>query len=197
MKCTIYLPYIDNRSNALTCPHGVDNPSESIYKVNMQTESIREVLDFVGKAERLGKYRPNTAAGLRAALRAMASSITTEDPDSLEHLRRNAEDILHRQVQRAGMAAHTFQTYAQRLQRVLGDFVAYGQDARQLVNWKPRHRDRRPTQDSGRQGGRVRTLAWSLRPDLVIEIELPLDFNAKDRTRLNQLLDLELKLRAE
>ncbi|MDI6756423.1 MAG: hypothetical protein QME32_00205 [Endomicrobiia bacterium] len=43
----------------------------------------------------------------------------------------------------------------------------------------------------------IRMLVWSLRPDLVIRIELPMDLNRNDITRLKKLIDLEAELISE
>lgn len=39
------------------------------------------------------------------------------------------------------------------------------------------------------------TVAWSLRQDLVVQVQLPMDLNQKDVVRFLKLLNLELEVR--
>jgi hypothetical protein len=166
----------------------------------MESESLRALKAFVRKAEKLGKYRSSTAAGLRAALRMVESGLTDADPDTTDYLVGHFEEILHRRAEKADLAPNTLQTYLQRAQRVASDWKAFGQHPKALLAWKPKHvvRSRRETSESpSPTTGRLRRLAWSLRPDMVVEVQLPADFNRQDRERLGKLLDLELELLSE
>jgi hypothetical protein len=164
----------------------------------MEFKTIQSLDAFVQRAEKLGKYRPGTAAGLRAALQALKAGLTTEEPDTEGYIQDRYEEILHRQVERAELAPNTLQTYLQRVGRVVQEFQLYGKNPKAMLAWTPKkvERTRRysPASSSKQADPRLRTLAWSLRPDLVIQVQLPADFNAKDRNRLQKLLDLELEV---
>jgi hypothetical protein len=165
----------------------------------MESKTLSALHRFTYKAEKLGKYRPGTAAGFRAALRALQEGLTLDDPDDPGYVSDHLEDILHRQVEKTELAPTTLHTYLQRVTRVLNDWRAYGQNPKALLNWHPKTVERRSRYQIARQAeeSRLKTLTWSLRPDLVIQLQLPIDFNTEDFARLRKFLELELELSHE
>ncbi len=178
--------------------------------------TIKAVRDFLDKAQKLGKYPRNTGAAMTAALRVVEEGLTDDEPQSLEYLLDHIEEIFHRQLQRLKLTGGSLQTYISRVRRLLTDFQKYGQDSKAMLAWKPKiiqrtSRDRNgPTSSEGplvfgevtagsqvigsTRDSRLRTHVWALRPDLMIQIQLPTDLTKKDVNLLQKRLELEADL---
>lgn len=180
-------------------------------------QMIGRMEDFIKKAERLGKYPSNTAIGMLSALKIVADRLTEDEPSELEHIGEHLDEIFHRQLNRLNLSGASIQAYISRVRRIIGDFKTYGQNPTAFHAWKPKKMQRvvknrtapsgqsedlstissGPLQSqiaSNQQNIGTRTLVWSLRPDMVIQIQLPIDLNRNDVARLKKLLDLEVEL---
>jgi hypothetical protein len=190
----------------------------------MRTKSLREsgtierLREFLSKTEKLGKYPRNTAVAMQSALRVVEEGLLPEEPDSPDYLVEHLEEIFNRQLKKLELSEGSLQAYIGRVRRVINDYQRYGLDPKALLAWKPKIKQRAskgrngssqaeeptpailplaPQLISGSTQTALRTLVWSLRPDLSIQIQLPADLNKKDVERLKKLLDLETELTPE
>lgn len=188
-------------------------------QVTEKEDWISRLNKFVNNAEKLGKYPASTAGGLRSVLKIVSEGLTDDEPTDLDYIVEHLDEIFHRQMDRLNLSSASLGVYISRANRIVSDFKKFGTDAKSLHAWKPQLTRRAiskrkterasgmndiashivpvqhfpmtsPTQN--RLG--VRTLQWSLRPDLVIQIQLPVDLNKNDVDRLKKLLDLECEL---
>lgn len=182
----------------------------------MTTQSIEQLREFINKAEKLGKYPRNTAVAMFSALKVVEEGLVDEEPADPHYLVEHLEEIFNRQLKRLNLTAGSLQAYMTRVRRAIKDFQKYGQDPKALHAWKPKIMQRAtkvrngsPQSEesapgasgffgsqivTGQKNTGLRTLVWSLRPDLLIQIQLPTDLNEDDVARLKKLLDLEVEL---
>lgn len=107
--------------------------------------NIELLQDFIKRAERNYKYKPNTAAGLAAGVKLFGTVMTDEE------LSRGTfpSDLLDEITQRVHVkfgnrySVDSLQTYKSRVNRVLTDFKKYGADARSMASWNPLTTQRR------------------------------------------------------
>ncbi len=181
------------------------------------SQVIKNLRDFIQKAEKAGKYPHNTAVAFLTALNLVEEGLLHDEPDEAKYIVEHLEEIYHRQMDRLNLSAASVQTYIARVKRALSDYQEYGTDAKAFYAWKPRivQRSSRPRakenlaesrEPSAQTEGaitqplntssdsRLKTLVWSLRPDVRIQIQLPADLNQKDVERLTKLLQLEAEL---
>jgi hypothetical protein len=180
--------------------------------------TIERLKEFLSKAEKLGKYPRNTAVAMQSALRVVEEGLLPEEPGSPEYLIEHLEEIFNRQLQKLELTEGSLQAYIGRVRRVINDYQKYGLDPKALLAWKPKIIQRAlkgrngslqaeesvlgmPPLSSqlapGSNKAALKTLLWSLRADLSIQIQLPVDLNKKDVERLKKLLDLETELTNE
>ena len=135
----------------------------------------------------------------------------------MEYIKEHINEIFHRQINRLNLSQESILTYIARVRRIISDFQTYGQDTKAFHAWKPTIRQRvvrsrtapsdqsehlsanslglpLPQLASSPKSINLRTLTWSLRSDLLIQIQLPVDLNKNDVVRLKKLLDLEAEL---
>jgi len=183
----------------------------------MKKQTIERLREFIKKAEKLGKYPRNSATTMVAALNVVEAGLVDDEPDTPEYLTEHLEEIFNRQLQRLNLSEGSLQAYMTRVRRVVNDFQTYGQDPKMLLAWRPKIVQRstkvrngssqiiedmtRGSQDvltsktvTGSKNTNLRSLVWSLRPDLSIQIQLPSDLNKGDVVRLKKHLDLEAEL---
>ena len=181
------------------------------------SQVINSLRDFIQKAEKAGKYPHNSAVGFLTAVNLVEEGLLPDEPDEPKYISEHLEEIYHRQMDKLNLSAASVQTYIARVKRALSDYQQYGLDAKAFYAWKPRilqrpsrsrakenHSESRedsaqtevarmsPPAASSESG--LRTLVWSLRPDVSIQIQLPTDLNQKDVERLTKLLRLEAEL---
>jgi len=186
--------------------------------IESSEQALKQLKEFVQKAEKLGKYPHNTAVGMLAAIKVVEDGLVPEEPITIDYLKGHLEEIFHRQVGRMNLTSQSMQTYISRVRRAFDDFEIYGRDPKALLAWKPKivqRASRLRSHDSKSEspiGGpadpylshaqqstlsgtaNLKTLVWSLRPNLNIQIQLPTDLNVRDVERLNKLLRLEAEL---
>lgn len=173
--------------------------------------------EFIKRAERLGKYSNNTASGMYSALKIVVEGVADDEPSDLAYVLEHLEEIFHRQLNKLNLSQASINTYIARVKRIISDFKIYGQDTKAFHAWKPKitRRDIRSRtttsdqvedlgatstgmssikDDGNLKNSALRTLTWSLRPNLLIQIQLPVDLNVNDVARLKKLLDLEAEL---
>ncbi len=187
-------------------------------QLEIKSGTIEQLKEFINKAEKLGKYPSNTAAAMFSASKVVEEGLLEDEPTELNYIVEHLEEIFHRQLKRSNLAPRSLQTYMGRVRRAISDFQIYGQDSKTLHSWKPKIVQRAikgrngparsedsainftgplPSQTvAGLKGTGLRTLVWSLRPDLAITVQLPVDLNKNDVERYKKLLDLELELTA-
>ncbi|MBI4823166.1 MAG: hypothetical protein HY805_02915 [Nitrospirae bacterium] len=175
-----------------------------------KVQIIGQLEEFVKKSEKLGKYPSSTAMSMLSVLKIVAEGLTDDEPSDLDYITEHLEEIFHRQMNHLQLSQASLGTYISRVRRIISDFKTYGQNIKAFHAWKPKLVQRvakrtqsealstvpsmpLPQQISSTQKN-MRTLVWSLRPDLVIQIQLPVDLNKNDVTRLKKLLDLEVEL---
>lgn len=182
-------------------------------------ETFEKLMEFVSKAEKLGKYPRNTAIATLAALKIVQKGLVDDEPDTTEYLVEHLEEIFNRKLNDMNLSSGSLQTYIARVKRAISDFQRYGQDPKTLLAWKPKIVQRTTKSRNGSpqpegilsnpQGSfstqtnvnlkntGLRTVVWSLRPDLTIQVQLPIDLNKRDVERLKKLLDLETELTSD
>ncbi|MCI0370798.1 MAG: hypothetical protein L0214_05340 [candidate division NC10 bacterium] len=182
------------------------------------SQVLKNLREFITKAEKLGKYPRNTVIGLLAAVRVVEEGLLPDEPDDPMYITEHLEEIYNRQMSKLNLTAASVETYIGRVKRALTDYHQYGSDPKAFLAWKPRIIQRAPrsrpkeTKPSPPEvatepaaataampaapanSNRLKMLVWSLRPDLNIQIQLPVDMNQKDVERLTKLLRLEAEL---
>lgn len=181
------------------------------------SQVIQKLREFIKKAEKLGKYPRNTAVGLLAAVKVVEEGLLPDEPDDPKYIADHLEEIYNRQINKLNLSAASVETYLGRVKRVLSDYDQYGSDSKAILAWRPRLIQRAPrsrskdkaapaAEPAGQFGtpasppaatmpnSGLKTLVWSLRPDVNIQIQLPVDINRKDVERLTKLLSLEAEL---
>lgn len=182
----------------------------------MSSQVIKNVRDFINRAEKLGKYPRNTAVGLIAAVKVIEEGLLPDEPDDARYITEHLEEIYHRQMDKHNLSSASVETYIRRVKRAFENYQEYGSDPKALYAWKPRTVQRAPrsrkdalpeSPQAVTQPGtatapppttlsdtKLKTLIWSLRPDLSIQIQLPVDLDQKDVKHLTKLLQLEAEL---
>jgi hypothetical protein len=181
-------------------------------------QDLKQLKEFVQKAEKLGKYPHNTSVGMLGAIKVVEDGLVPEEPSTMDYLNDHLEEVFHRQMDRINLTSQSVQTYIARVRRAIGDFESYGRDPKALLAWKPRvvQRASRSRKDDSKPeipiaspadsyllhaqqtalsgSANLKNLVWSLRHNLNIMIQLPTDLNVRDVERLNKLLRLEAEL---
>ncbi len=178
-------------------------------------QGVEQLIDFVEKAARLGKYPANTAGGIVSPLKIVSRGLTPEEPTDLDYISEHIDEIFHRQARILNLTSASLQVYIRRVRRVIRDFKQYGTDPKKFNAWRPaitRRVEKKAATMSNQADERsnasmprsqptdgqtdmwLRTLTWALRKDLLIQIQLPSDLNANDAARLKKLLDLEVEM---
>lgn len=181
-------------------------------EVRAKVDIIEALEQFIGEAERNGNYPPNTAGGIRAALRLLATVLDATQIESLSWLRSNLDGIFGRAYNknRASISAGSLQTYRARINTLLADYEKYGQNPRAMAGWrrKVRTQSKRNVgttdlssgdQDSKRVGlsdllsdfggPTMNRLELSLRPNAKAVVVIPSDLTADEARRIKMLID--------
>lgn len=183
----------------------------------MINHTIEALIKFIEKAERLGKYPRNTSQGYMAAIRLAIKGLTEDEPRTIEYLKGNAVELFSRQHD-LPLSPQSIPVYIARVRKVCSDYQQYGVDATKIYSWNRSKRERRNTKRPKEEpiatnntdndpsslntsfGGartavetKLYVVQWSLRSDLVVRLELPVDLNSYDVDKLKDSLDLELK----
>lgn len=101
--------------------------------------SIEQLQDFVHRALRNYKYKPNTATALQGALK-LFSSVMTEDELATEgFIKSRIEELAERLHTKYPQkySVDSLRVYKSRIARVITDFEKYGADAKSMASWNP------------------------------------------------------------
>jgi len=97
---------------------------------------IKDLYDFIERAEKNRKYVPNTALGLKAALRLFDAEANNEELGSIDKFKENIEQIYHGvSLKNKNMAASSLATYKARVLKVIQDYEKYGADPTKINTW--------------------------------------------------------------
>lgn len=101
--------------------------------------------DFIKRAERNYKYKPNTANALSGAVKLFATVMTedelSQDSFPVDKLDEIGERIHTKFVNK--YSVDSLQTYKSRINRVATDFKQYGADAKSMASWNPLTKQRK------------------------------------------------------
>lgn len=167
----------------------------------METKSVFELLQaFVERAEKMGKYPPNSAGVLKSTIKTAASLITDEEPREIGYLRDHAAEIFARSTTHSSAS---MQSYIGRLKRLIEDFESYGSPPSAMLNWKtvPRVATRRPRRGGANQSSgevvvgsadpvvaNTNVLSLALREGVKVRLELPPDLSSEEAERICALV---------
>lgn len=101
--------------------------------------NIEVLQDFIKRAERNYKYKPNTAAGLAASVKLFGTAMTDEELSKDVFPADMVDEITERIHVKFGdkYSVDSLQTYKSRMNRVAADFIRYGADAKSMASWNP------------------------------------------------------------
>lgn len=182
---------------------------------------ITDLLEFIQKATKLGKYNPNTGGGLLNAVKVAERGLTSDEPRDIEYLASHIEELFFRQKE-LNLSPQSQEVYFARVKRAADDYKKYGQDARSIYSWTPKNRVKKislkkPLNTKNEDqlfeedqqipqnkiieeslikeigGVKINVVTWRLRPGVLIKIELPEDLTKGDVERMKRLLDLEIE----
>jgi|GEM_PF-636991 len=107
--------------------------------------NIVTLQDFIKRAERNYKYKPNTAIALSSAVRLFASVMTEDELtqgtfpiDKLDEISERIHTKLPNKY-----SVDSLLTYKSRINRVASDFTNYGADAKSMASWNPLTKQRK------------------------------------------------------
>lgn len=99
-------------------------------------QNFQTLYEFIDRALKNRKYAPNTALGLKAALKLFEAEIHDEERDSVQKFKDNLEEIYHAVASKnKNVSADSLLTYKYRVVRVIGDYEKYGVDPTKMSTW--------------------------------------------------------------
>jgi hypothetical protein len=103
------------------------------------SKTVKELYEFIDRAEKSRKYPPATAQSLKAALRLFEAELNEDERNSVDLFKKNLEQIYHLVTVKNGktMSSNSLVTYKSRVNKVLNHFEKYGVDPTKMVNWNP------------------------------------------------------------
>ncbi len=167
---------------------------------------FQNLYDFVDRAVKSRKYPPNTAGGLKAALKLFEIDINTEERDSIEKFKFNLEQI-YRSVatKNKSVTAGSLSTYRSRVLKVLNDYEKYGVDPTKMANWSPKTKSIAPQkkindaspksaeesvfESTPSASTNIHRIELSLRPDTKFVVIVPRDITKAECTTIKGILD--------
>lgn len=101
--------------------------------------SLETLQDFIKRAERNYKYKPNTAAALANTLKLFAGVMTEDELSDGNFPSAKLDEIAERiHVKHPDKySVDSLLTYKSRINRVVRDFEKYGSDAKSMASWNP------------------------------------------------------------
>lgn len=105
---------------------------------------VQSLEEFLEAAERNRKYAPNTAYGIKAALKIFVQELTSEERESLDLFKERLDKIYQNvyNKNKTKVSAASLELYKWRLTKFLNDYQNYGIDPSKMVNWNPQRRMR-------------------------------------------------------
>lgn len=171
---------------------------------------LKDLVQFIDSAERIGNYPPNTAAGLKAAVRLAAKVLTEEEAASLDTFRDHLEQIFQRvfNKNKGRMSATSIGTYQRRVASLISDYDQYGRNASTMAMWKRKVRTVSPRRShnggaqlpsieeptvadmTGMGGGpSMNRQEISLRPNVKAILLVPADLTEAEAKRIKTFVD--------
>ena len=125
---------------------------------------VNELLEFVNVAERNGNYPPNTAGGMKAAIRAVSPVLTEQEASSLDTFREHLDPIFQRvfNKNKSRLSPISLGVYRRRIHTALSDYEQYGRNPQAMASWNRKVRTvrtRRSSQEPSQLGGGESKLA--------------------------------------
>ena len=170
--------------------------------------SIKDLNDFIDKAERSRKYPTSTAKGIKAAVRLFDAELNDEERGSLELFEQNIDQIYQSVFgKNKSLTVSSLATYKSRVLKAISDYKKYGVDATKMSNWQPKvvarakkpevkHDDVPMASDAsnGVQNNELvvpdgmTKLELALRPDTKFILIVPHDIRTSEVATLNAIL---------
>lgn len=98
---------------------------------------IKDLFEFIDRAERNRKYLPNTANNYRTPLKIIEGELSDEERSSVDLIKEHLDQILHFVYSKNPdkWSASSIEEYKRRLRRLIVDFEIYGNDPAKLASW--------------------------------------------------------------
>ncbi|MEJ7822495.1 MAG: hypothetical protein WKF85_09255 [Chitinophagaceae bacterium] len=180
-----------------------------------------DLIEFIQKATKLGKYNSNTGGGILNAVKAAEKGLSNDEPKEMDYLLSHMEELFYRQKD-INLSPQSLAVYFARIKKAVSDYKKYGSDAKAIYSWSPKPRTKKGTSTTSSQksednfdneeksagqnsannnesvikevgGIKLNVVTWRLRPGLLVKIELPEDLTKPDVERMKKLLDLEIE----
>lgn len=175
--------------------------------------TIKDIYEFIDRAERSRKYPTSTAQGLKAAIKLFESELNEEEKGSIDTIRQNLDQIYQSVFNKnKNFTAASLATYKSRVVKVINDYEKYGIDATKMSNWVPKvvNRVKRTTSATNKTGdgpatpspiqpendglsvavpANMHKIELALRPDAKFIIVVPRDLKEAEVTTLKSILD--------
>lgn len=171
--------------------------------------SIKDLNDFIDKAERSRKYPTSSAQGLKAAVKLFDTELNDEERASLDLFEQNIDQIYQSVFNKnKNLTVSSLATYKSRVLKAISDYKKYGTDATKMSNWQPKvvtrakrsgpKRDEVPTANDAPVGLQNNELAvpdgmtkleLALRPDMKFVLVVPYDLRASEVVTIKSILD--------
>ncbi len=121
--------------------------------------NIEQLHDFIKRAERNYKYKPNTAAALGGGVKLFGTVLTDEEVAQSSFPIDKLDEITERIHVKFGdrYSVDSLETYKSRMKRVVNDYAKYGADAKSMASWNPLAKQRKRAAKSN--GGKTATAA--------------------------------------
>jgi hypothetical protein len=101
--------------------------------------SIKDIYDFIERAERSRKYPTGTAQGLKAAINIFNAELNDDEKSSLDLFKQNIDQIYQSVFNKnKSLTASSLATYKSRALKTISDYEKYGTDATKMSNWSPK-----------------------------------------------------------
>ena len=101
--------------------------------------TIKDIYEFIDRAERSRKYPTSTAQGLKAAVKLFESELNDEEKASVDTIKQNLDQIYQSVFNKnKNFTAASLATYKSRIVKVINDYEKYGSDATKMSNWTPK-----------------------------------------------------------
>jgi hypothetical protein len=170
--------------------------------------SIKDLYDFIERAERSRKYPTSTAQGLKAAINIFNAELNDDEKGSLDIFKQNIDQIYQSVFNKnKSLTASSLATYKSRALKTISDYEKYGTDATKMSNWSPKvqtrvkHTDKQsmPTSahDSSDAGQPevlpivsrgMHKLELALRPDVKFILIVPYDLRNNEVETIHAIL---------
>ncbi len=175
--------------------------------------TVRDLYDFIDRAENDRKYAPNTALGRKTALLLYEKYLNEEEKSSVEILKDRLDRISQIvDSKNKNFKSTTLLVYKKRVKNLLEDFNNYGKSSSTMATWKAKANSSKTStkkhilkihdkvniddkveipelQPAPSFINNLHDLNVQLRPDLRLSIPLPYDLTRLEANRLKLLID--------